>query len=281
MRNLLIVGAVGILSLAAWIVTLVAAAQGRGWAQSSQYRRGLEVQVEVRRHGGGGGRSGRMFFATEVETIPLPNLFPGQPLPGPAAPDMFAGGAEMGEPEHVTAERPLGTASHHLAHVPGGVEGREPYAQSPAPTAADSDQAGAATAQPDPTANPSVPHPPAPAARDGRSRGGAGQGCPDRDDGQFLDRETSGSRSIRRGSREGYILILVVILILFVIVFLILIIFAGRFRTRLSMMLNGVGRLRSTLARSLCRLSLRERTAFRGAKGDFAIISLFLLGSGL
>jgi hypothetical protein len=80
---------------------------------------------------------------------------------GPAAPGMFIGGAFAGETEHMTAGHLAGAAGHPLARVPARLEKGQPLiSELTAPGGGDSDDLGAATAQPNLTANPSWARPP-------------------------------------------------------------------------------------------------------------------------
>jgi hypothetical protein len=157
MRNHLIVGRVGILSMAAWTMTLDARAQGHGSGHDTYVQGGLEYRiVHISRHAG---RFGHTFFATEPETVPY--LFIGAPGLGSAALGTFTGGAVVGGEEHVTARHLTGPAGHSLAHVVVQDERGEPLSPQPeAPSALGSDQEGAATAQPDPAASPISQRPP-------------------------------------------------------------------------------------------------------------------------
>jgi hypothetical protein len=179
MRYLLILGGAGFVSVAAWAATLHARPQVRGSALGSQDRHRLELQVPIRRHAGGGGRSGRMFFAVEYETVPLPAVYPGFSAPGPAAPGALTGGALAGESDHITAGHVMGSASHPLAHAPAGVDGADTSVlHTDSASAPQSDDAGSATRQPDPGANPYSARPPG-AGGPGRPVSGfAGPGLP-------------------------------------------------------------------------------------------------------
>jgi len=154
MRNLLILGGIGILSTAAWTVT---ADDGASWYGPKHVRPGHGGLEYHMRHGGGhfaiAGQLG-MFFPTP------PGLFPWESEPGPA-PGMPTGGLVGGRPEHMIAGHLVGPAIHPHTHVTVLVERGEAVIPQPiAPSAAESDQAGAATAQPNPTASPLLPRPP-------------------------------------------------------------------------------------------------------------------------
>jgi hypothetical protein len=156
MRNLLILGGIGILSTAAWTVIADDGASGYGSKHARPGHGGLEYHM---RHGGGhfatAGQLG-MFFPTP------PELFTWESEPGPA-PGMPTGGLMAGRSEHMIAGHPVGPAIHPLVHVTVQVErGKAVIPQPTAPSAAESDRAGAATAmaQPNPTASPSQPRPP-------------------------------------------------------------------------------------------------------------------------
>jgi len=159
MRDLLILGGVGVLSAAAWIVTAGtgALAQDQGGVHGPAGRGGTHS----------GGFEGHMKHRTGYPGLigtgfqpEMRQLF-GEPEPGPAAPIMLMGDLLGGGPEHMVAGHPVGSAIHPLTHVVVRDEGGEAVVPQPiVPSAADSDQAGAATAQPDPTASPLPPRPP-------------------------------------------------------------------------------------------------------------------------
>jgi len=154
MRDMLILGGIGILSAAAWTVTAGEGASGQRSAHGAPGHGGLEYHM---RHGGGhfatAGQMG-MYFPTP------PELFTWESEPG-LAPGMPTGGLVGGRPEHMIAGHPVGPAIHPLTHVTVLVERGEAVIPQPtAPSAAESDQAGAATAQPNPTASPLPPPPP-------------------------------------------------------------------------------------------------------------------------
>jgi len=156
MRNLLILGGIGILGMAAWTVT---ADDGASWYGSKHARPGHGGLEYHMRHGGGhfatAGQLG-MFFPTP------PELFTWESEPGPA-PGMPTGGLVGGRPEHMIAGHLVGPAIHPHTHVTVLVERGEAVIPQPtAPSATESDQAGAATAttQPNPTASPLPPRPP-------------------------------------------------------------------------------------------------------------------------
>ena len=154
MRGLLILGGIGFLSTAAWTAT---ADDGASWYGSKHPRPGHGGLEYHMRHGGGhfatAGQLG-MFFPTS------PELFTWESAPSPA-PGMPTGGLVGGRPEHMVAGHPVGPAIHPLIHVTVLVERGEAVIPQPtAPSAAESDQAGAATAQPNPTASPLPPPPP-------------------------------------------------------------------------------------------------------------------------
>ena len=168
MRNLLILGGIGMLSTAAWTVIADDGASGYGSKHARPGHGGLEYHM---RHGGGhfatAGQLG-MFFPTP------PELFPWESEPGPA-PGMPTGGLVAGRSEHMIAGHPVGPAIHPLTHVTVQVERGEAVIPQPtAPSTAESDQAGAATAmaQPNPTASPLQPRPPG-AGGDGDGDGAA------------------------------------------------------------------------------------------------------------
>jgi hypothetical protein len=146
-----------IISIAAATAALDARAQGHGSGRETYLQGGLEYRiVHVQRHAG---RFMHTFFATETEMVPY--LFIGEPGLGAAAPGMFADVAIAGAAEPMTAGHLASPAGHPLAHAPIVVGQGEPSITQPAaPDGFDSDRTGAATAQPDPTANPVTQRPP-------------------------------------------------------------------------------------------------------------------------
>jgi hypothetical protein len=74
---------------------------------------------------------------------------------------MLIGDLVVGGPEHLIAGHLVGPTIHPLTHVAVRFEAGEAVNPQPTvPGAAESDQAGAATAEPDPTASPLPPRPP-------------------------------------------------------------------------------------------------------------------------
>ncbi len=159
MRKMLVLGCVGILSMAAGTATSDAQLQGRGSGRDTYAEGELEYRIiRMRRHAG---RFQHTFFATEVEIVPY--LFIGEPRGATAPPGMFIGIplVGMGGPEHMTAGHPVGPASHTQTRVGLRAEQAEPLTSQPAAAGADeSDQTGGATAQPDPGASPVSQLPP-------------------------------------------------------------------------------------------------------------------------
>jgi hypothetical protein len=153
MRDLLILGGIGILSTAAWIVTAGADDSGHGSMHGSAGHGGSHGSFEGRmRH--------RAVYPGHFQPE-MRELFAGQPEPGPAAPGMPMGGLVVGGPDHLIAGHLVGPAIHPLTHVAVRFEGGEAVNPQPtAPSAADSDRAAAATVQPDPTVSPLPPRPP-------------------------------------------------------------------------------------------------------------------------
>ena len=156
MRGLLILSGVGIISMAVWTAT---ADDGALWSGAKHPRPGHGGLEYHMRHGGD-------HFATAGQLgmdFPIPpESYPWESEPGPA-PGMPTGGLMAGRSEHMIAGHPVGPAIHPLVHVTVQVErGKAVIPQPTAPSAAESDRAGAATAmaQPNPTASPSQPRPP-------------------------------------------------------------------------------------------------------------------------
>jgi hypothetical protein len=177
MRDLLILCGIGILSAAAWTVT--AGAQGQGSMPASQGQGGLGGPMRLV----GGYMSHRgMFIPTPPQLERRSLLFFGEPETGPAPPGMPTGGLEAGVPEHLIADYPVVPAIHLLANA-----AEQDAALIPQPTApggatthiaAETDQAGAATAQPNPTASPLSPRPPGAVGPGRPVSGWSGPGLP-------------------------------------------------------------------------------------------------------
>ncbi len=176
MRKMLILAGIGMLSAAAWRVTLGAGAPGHGHgsSHSSHGEGGLEGPV---RHGGGHTGHYGILFPTQLELLPY--LFPGEPETGPVTLGMPTAGAVAGGAEHALAGHLVGPASHPHAPVVIRVErGEASITQPAAPGAGEVDQGGAATAQPNPNARPSSPRPPSAAGPGRRVSGWSGPGLP-------------------------------------------------------------------------------------------------------
>lgn len=179
MRNLLIVASVGILGVAAWTVTLDAQSQRHGATSASPAHSGLvvyprytEYHFEI---------IGGLIFPVQTEINP--SLFPGQPDLGSADQDMSTGGAfvaghgPMVGGHQGFGDQHAGPASH--AHVVvHGDQAKALFPQVTAPRAAESDQGGAATAQPNPSVAPWSPRPPGAAGPGRRVTGRSGPGLP-------------------------------------------------------------------------------------------------------
>jgi hypothetical protein len=156
MRDLLILCGVGILSAAAWTAT--AYASGRG-PHGPPLHGGLVDQMKhrashVEHHMG--------IFFPSAPAHQFMDQLPGEPGPAPAHLGMPMGGVMVGGPEHMISPHLAVPAIHPIAHVAARVEsGQAANTQPTAPGADDSDQEGAATAQPNPpTASPLAPRPP-------------------------------------------------------------------------------------------------------------------------
>jgi hypothetical protein len=163
MRTVLILGAIGVLAAAADPVPAYAGTPGHGRTGGSLGRGGLEGHM--RRGGSHSEPLGIPFAILLVEARSA--LLPGEPGPNSAAPAMPTSGQVVGGQEYGVAGPMAFPANHPPAHVVVPV-GREDsvMTQPAAPGGAtassptDSDQASAATAQPNPTASPSSPRPP-------------------------------------------------------------------------------------------------------------------------
>ena len=157
MRGLLILGGIGILSTAAWIVAGDTAAFEQGRMHGSASRGGSHGAFEGHmKHRGAYPVHLGLAFQPEMR-----ELFAGQPEPAPPAPGMLIGDLGIGGPDHLIPSRLVAPAIHLLTHLAVRFEAGEAVNPQPtAPSAGDADQAGAATAQPDPTASPLPPRPP-------------------------------------------------------------------------------------------------------------------------
>jgi hypothetical protein len=185
MRYLLILGGIGMLSAAAWMATSNADAAGHGSAHGSHGHAGLEEGSE--RH---------VSLHQEMES----NFFPGEPELTAAFVDMILldiiiGEAAEGGPQHLFPGHLIpghlipghgaGPVSHHHAHVlvqahsdQGSSSDQDSSLQPTAHHGGESDDVGAATAQPDPTANPSIQPPPGATGPGWRMSGRPGPGRP-------------------------------------------------------------------------------------------------------
>jgi hypothetical protein len=168
MRGLLILGGVGILSAAAWTATADAGGHGHGSTHGPHGHGGLEGHM---RHGGGHAPHAGMGLLTAYLL--------GELEAGHAAPEILTAGPMVGGPEHRVEGHQAGPAIHPLAHVPLRVERGEAVIPQPtAPGAAEPDQEGAATAQPNPAASPWLPRPPGTAGPGRPVSGRSGPGLP-------------------------------------------------------------------------------------------------------
>jgi len=170
MRNILISGRIGILITALWTVTLDAGAAGHGHgsAHGSHGQSGLEGHV---RHGGGHTEHYWMFFPTQ--------LYPAEPEPGPGSPESLTGGLMVGAPAHMIAGHLMGPGIHPHAHVAMRVERGEPLSTQSTPwSSSESDEEGAATAQPNRTASLVSPRPPGAVGPGRPVSGWSGPGLP-------------------------------------------------------------------------------------------------------
>jgi hypothetical protein len=176
MRNLLIVCGIAIFCAAALTVAAGEGAAGHGSVHGSPGHGRLPGHMRPDR---GPAEHMGIFFPTE-SVHQVMSLLPGEPGPGPTYLGMPAGGLVVGGPEHVIAGHLVGPAIHSLAHVAERVErGEAVVLQQTGPGAADSDQAGAATAQPNPpTASPTPARPPGAAGPGRRVSGPSGPGRP-------------------------------------------------------------------------------------------------------
>jgi hypothetical protein len=175
MRSLLILGGMGILSTAAWSVTTGEGTSGQRSGHGARGHGAPEVHIK---HGGGHPGHPGIFCPTEPETLPWLLIIWEAELRN-AALGMPARGLMMGGPEHLFEGHLVGPATNPSMHtVLRGVGGQVVIAQPPAPSAIESDQDGAATAQPDPTASPSQARPPGAAGPGRPVPGWSGPGRP-------------------------------------------------------------------------------------------------------
>jgi hypothetical protein len=176
MRDLMILSGIGILSAAAWTVTAGEGASGHGSVHGSPVHGGLTGHMK---HGGGHAEHMGVFFPSAA-AHQITSVVAGEAGPGPAFLGMPIGGVVVGGPEHMIAGHLVGLAIHPLAHVAARVEPGEAVIPQPTvPGDTQSDQAGAATAQPNPpVANPLPPRPPGAAGPGRRVFGWSGPGRP-------------------------------------------------------------------------------------------------------
>jgi hypothetical protein len=156
MRALLILGGIGILSTAAWTVTADTGSTGYGPLHGLLGLNSLEGPM--RQQGSG--------------YVEHTGLFSAHP-------------STVGGPGPMITGHLVGPAIHPLAHVVGRIERLEAVApQPPAPTgaaapgAAELDQSGAASAQPNPISSPSLPRPPGALGPGRPVSGSSGPGLP-------------------------------------------------------------------------------------------------------
>jgi hypothetical protein len=176
MPNLLIPCGIGMLSAVAWTVAAGEGASGHGATHGSPGHGGFAGHM---RPGGCHPEHMGIFFPSEP-THRLFVLVAGEPGPGTASMDMPIGGVVVGGPEHTIADHAAGQNIHPVAHVAARVVPGEPMVgQATVAGGAESDQVGAATAQPNPpTAKPSPPRPPGAVGPGRRMPGWSGPGRP-------------------------------------------------------------------------------------------------------
>jgi hypothetical protein len=158
MRDRLFLVAIGILSTVAWILTADAGRSAQGQTHGSAGRGGTHSGgfEGPAKHGARHPVNIGLAFQPEMR-----ELFAGQPEPAPPAPGMLVGDLGVGGPDHSIAVHLLGPGIHLLTHLAVRFEGGEAVTPQPTvPSAGDSDQGGAATAQPDPNSSPLPPRPP-------------------------------------------------------------------------------------------------------------------------
>jgi hypothetical protein len=173
MRDMLFLRAIGILSILAWTFALRAGPPGHAAAHGSHGHTGHM------RHRGG--HAGQMGIISPTQLGGHGYLFPGEPVPaGPGSyPGMPIGGGTVVGHEHLVAGHLVGQAGHPHVHILVHVERDDASIPLPtAPGAAEPDQAGAATAQPNPTASPTSPRPPGFAGPGRPTSGRSGPGLP-------------------------------------------------------------------------------------------------------
>jgi hypothetical protein len=158
MRDLLILSGIGILTAAAWTVTAGEGAAGHGAMHAAPGHGGL---VGHMRHGESHKEQMGIFFPIAAANHFMDQL-PGEPGPAPAHPGTPTGDVVVAGAEHMIRGHLVSVAIHPLEHVSARAErGKAVIPQPASAGAADFDQDGAATAQPNPpTAKPSPPRPP-------------------------------------------------------------------------------------------------------------------------
>ncbi len=198
MRDMLILCAIGALSAAAWTATAGEGPSVHGAMHGSPGRGFVTGHMG---HSGHHVGSMGIFFPVEPAQQFMQQL-PGSSGPAPTHFGMSTTAPAVFEPEHIATAHAVGPAIHPLEHVGAPVEARAAVIPRPAAVgAADSDQAGAATAQPNPpTARPSASRPPGASVRAGRCLVGPAQGDQARADRQVPDRETGVARRAHRRS---------------------------------------------------------------------------------
>ena len=175
MRSLLILSVIGTLGALVW--TLSADARGSGHG-------GMHAPPGHGAHAGhmmqGGGHVGNMGILFQIETEQqIMERVAGEPGPAPAYVGVPTSGV-VAVPEHTMADHLAGPGVHPLAHPAARGERAEDVIPQPAaPSAAASDQAGAATAQPNPpVASRLAPRPPGAAGPGRPGSGWSGPGRP-------------------------------------------------------------------------------------------------------
>jgi hypothetical protein len=182
MRPILILAGIPALIAAGWTMPLEARASGHwsghgsghGSTHGSHGQDGLEGSA---RHRGGHTEHMGILFPTLLELQWF--FFPGEPQAGPAAPEITMSVAPT---EHRVAGHPYPTGSVGHAHTAVAAQIRQGAAlasQSTVPSGAvESDETGAATAQPNLAATPFSPRPPGAAGPGRPSQGWSGPGLP-------------------------------------------------------------------------------------------------------
>jgi hypothetical protein len=172
MRNLLILGGIGVLITVAWTAIADDGASGSGRGHANPARGGFEHPM---RHGGS---HSSLIWQFGMGLLTREETYPREEAPAPV-PTIPSGGLVVVGTEHMIAGHLLAELSI-LQHIHVQAEARHAHVEIPqaaAPSSAEPDQ-GEATASPNPTANPLQARPPGAAGPGQRVSGQSGPGLP-------------------------------------------------------------------------------------------------------